>query len=104
MMQITGCKQCGKENISFNTWSVTINYNLSRRCEFCKETKTETISYFFCSKKCFEDYYINNVKFNIKPDKNVKVPKYEYLSEGCDPKICDKLNKIVIPDDIELIR
>lgn len=31
-------------------------------------------------------------KMEILPDKNVKVPKYTYLSEGCDPKMCDKLN------------
>ena len=28
-----------------------------------------------------------------KPDKNVKVPKYDYLSEGCDPNKFPKKNK-----------
>ena len=28
----------------------------------------------------------------LKPNKNALVPPYEYLTEGCDPAICDRLN------------
>jgi hypothetical protein len=26
---------------------------------------------------------------SVKPDKNVVVPKYDLLSEGCDPTMCN---------------
>lgn len=29
---------------------------------------------------------------NLKPDKNIKVPKYVYISEGYNPDKCNKLN------------
>ena len=74
MVQVIGCKQCGKEGVDFNTWSVTVNYNLHKYCDHCNRTDTETISEFFCCKKCFEDYYINNIKLN-KEEMEIKNKK-----------------------------
>ena len=31
---------------------------------------------------------------DIKPDKNVKAPKYGYLTEGYDPAECERLNNL----------
>jgi translation initiation factor 2 alpha subunit (eIF-2alpha) len=33
---------------------------------------------------------------SIKPDKNVKVPTFDVLSDGCDPKLAEKIHKEMI--------
>jgi hypothetical protein len=30
---------------------------------------------------------------SLLPDRNVRVPPFVYLSEGCDPAMADKLNE-----------
>ncbi len=33
-----------------------------------------------------------NDDYGVYPDRNVEAPEFDYLSDGCDPKICEKLN------------
>ncbi len=60
MMQVIGCKQCGKASLEFKHWYYEVNAKMPVHCEFCRHTHTEVISYHFCSKKCFEEYYIHD--------------------------------------------
>ncbi len=39
---------------------------------------------------------------NVKPNKNVKVPVFDVLSEGCDPKLAEKIHNEMIQERISM--
>lgn len=58
MMQIIGCKNCDKSKIEFGDTSIEVKYSRTIRCcEHCNNTKTEEFCNFFCSEKCFKEFY-----------------------------------------------
>ena len=62
MMQVIPCKQCGQTHIGFGKTHVEVNYKTSDYCEYCKNSEIKTISNFFCSVKCFEEFYIHDTQ------------------------------------------
>jgi hypothetical protein len=61
MLQIISCKYCGKTDIGFNNTCVTVNFCLTKPpCNCCNHCPpAEEKSDFFCSEKCFKDYYLS---------------------------------------------
>ncbi len=67
MMSVIRCKQCGDDLSSFNKTTVTVEYTTSRKsCNHCNKIKTEKECNYFCSVKCFEEYYIHDTQLAIK--------------------------------------
>lgn len=61
MMQTIKCRQCNKSHIVFSKVSITVVFSKTTRgCEHCNNTNTSTISVFFCSPKCVEEFLKNN--------------------------------------------
>ena len=53
MLQIIECENCRKSSIPLDAISVNVNFNKSSWCDSCNQSKSETQSYFFCTKDCF---------------------------------------------------
>jgi hypothetical protein len=67
-----------------------------RNPEFIECIKDETITLEDFAEIVIQQFIaFGNLKReqDFLPDKNVKVPKFVYLTEGYDPKKCDKLNQ-----------
>ena len=66
-MQIIHCDECGGTGIGLDSVAVDVNLNKSHACDMCRNTKTDTTQYFFCSQKCFDRYikkvYLGEAEF-----------------------------------------
>ena len=57
MLQIIGCKKCGKSDIGFNKTYVNIDFKKSIYCDKCRKVETKIETNFFCSVNCFREYF-----------------------------------------------
>lgn len=61
MLDIIGCKYCGKSTIPFDTVSVNISFDKSKYCQSCARVETSKQHHFFCSMPCFF-YFMEDVR------------------------------------------
>ncbi len=59
MMQVIKCKYCGNSHIGFglNQISVDVIFTKNKLCNECHKIESDKVSNFFCSVKCFRDFY-----------------------------------------------
>jgi hypothetical protein len=71
-------------------WGTIISIVYTTRLEYFVRyfNDFEPKNIYFLENELQENESNDTIGFSLKPDKNVKVPKFDKLSEGCDPKLC----------------
>lgn len=97
MTEINGCEYCGNQVVPMNQTYVDIKLTNYSWCEHCRERKEKSESHFFCSKKCFIDFMVENLDNPIEKswvNDTDDIPKVLYVDDpNLDPdgKVAEKL-------------
>lgn len=57
MMTILGCKNCNKKHFPLGETTVNVVHKTTKFCGSCTHAHTNEDNVFFCSDRCFKEYY-----------------------------------------------